>query len=111
MVTEPPVVVTSQDAPVNVTFYGWDATRQVVQVGGYVTGVIESGGTCTLTLTQGGRTVTGSGPARPDATTTSCGALTVAGSQLGSGSWSAVLSYRSADHTGTSAAVPVQVTP
>ena len=110
MVTEPPVVVTTQDAPVNVTFYGWDPTHQVVQVGGYVTGVIESGGTCTLTLTKDGRSVTGNSQARPDATTTSCGAITVPGAQLSGGSWQAVLSYRSADHAGAAAAVPIQVT-
>ena len=47
--------------------------------GGYVSGVIEDGGVCTLTLTQGSSSVTVEGPAMPDATTTVCGGLVVPG--------------------------------
>ena len=41
------------------TYFGWDAGASAVLIGGYVTGVLEDGGTCTATLTQGGRSVTG----------------------------------------------------
>lgn len=109
--TDTPVVVTSSTVPVVVTYSGWNASLRKVMVGGYVTGVIESGGTCTLTLTHAGTSVTASGPGRPDAATTACGGLTVPGSSLTAGSWKAVLSYASKASTGTSSSVDIDVTP
>lgn len=109
--TDTPVIVTSSTVPVVMTYSGWNASAHQVMVGGYVTGVIESGGTCTLTLTRAGARVTASRPARPDAATTACGGLTVPGSSLSSGTWKAVLSYASKASTGTSAAVDIDVTP
>lgn len=109
--TDAPVVVTSSRVPVVMTYSGWNASARKVMVGGYVTGVIESGGTCTVTLTHAGARVTASGPARPDASTTACGALTVPGSSLTSGTWKAVLSYASKASAGTSSAVDIDVTP
>ena len=109
--TDEPVVVTGAEVPVTVTFYGWNPDAQVVEVGGYVTGVVEDGGVCTLTLTKGGRTVTGSTNALPDASTTACGAVTVPGDQVSAGTWQAVLSYSSAGHSGTAEAVDVEVAP
>lgn len=93
--------------PVLITYSGYVADEKAVQVGGNVTGVIESDGTCTLALTRSGRTVSASAPAEPDATTTDCTGLSVSGADLTPGAWQAVLTYRSAAHTGTSA--PVQV--
>jgi hypothetical protein len=110
VVTDEPVVVTTAEVPVSVTFYGWNPDTQAVEVGGYVTGVVEDGGTCTLTLTKGGKTVTGSTKALPDASTTACGAVTVPGDEVSAGTWRAVLSYSSAGHTGTAEAVDVEVT-
>jgi hypothetical protein len=92
-----------------ITYSGYVADEKAVQVGGNVTGVIESDGTCTLALTRGGRTVSASTPAEPDATTTDCAGLSVAGSQLAPGAWQAVLTYRSKAHTGASAPVQVDV--
>lgn len=109
--TDTPVIVTSSTVPVVVTHSGWNASLKKVMVGGYVSGVIESGGTCTLTLTRAGVHVTTSGPARPDAATTACGGLTVPGSSLTPGTWKAVLSYASKASTGTSSAVDIDVTP
>lgn len=109
LVTEQPVVVTARVAPVTITFFGWDQAKQVAQAGGYVTGVIESGGTCTLTLSKGGQTATGTTTAHADATTTTCGAVTIPGSQLTAGTWQAVLSYRSDRHTGKADPVAIEV--
>lgn len=111
LATDTPVVVTSSTVPVVVTYSGWNASLRKVMVGGYVTGVIETGGTCTLTLTRAGVRVTASGVARPDAATTACGGLTVPGTSLTPGTWKAVLSYASKASTGTSAAVDIDVTP
>lgn len=109
--TDDPVVATGSEVPVTVTFYGWNPTERSVQVGGYVAGVIEDGGVCTLTLTKGGRIVTGRTDAVADASTTACGAVTVPGDQVSAGTWEAVLSYSSDGYTGTSDAVDVEVSP
>jgi hypothetical protein len=111
VVTDEPVVATGAEVPVSITFYGWNPTSEEVQVGGYVAGVVEDGGVCTLTLTNGGTTVTGRTDALPDASATACGAVTVPGTEVGPGTWQAVLSYSSAGHSGTSDAVDVEVAP
>jgi hypothetical protein len=95
------------DVQVVTSFAGWDEVSGTVIAGGYVTGVVEDGGTCTLTLSRGGRDVVVETSGLADASTTACGGLEVAGSSLGGGRWSAVLSYRSGAAAGT--AEPVQV--
>jgi hypothetical protein len=107
--TDTPVVVTADRVPVVVTYSGYNATAGAVQMGGYVSGVVEDGGTCTLTLTQGGARVAATSRASADATTTTCAELRVPGAKLAPGTWQAVLSYASATHVGTAAAVPVEV--
>jgi hypothetical protein len=109
--TDEPHVVTDSAVPVTVTYFGWNADAQQVQVGGYVGGVVEEGGVCTLTLTKGGTTVTGRTEALPDASTTACGEITVPGDEVSAGTWRAVLSYSSDGHSGTSEPVDVEVTP
>lgn len=107
--TDPPVVATGEQVDVTVTFTGWNSTAGEVQVGGYVAGVVEDGGTCTLTLTKDGQSVTGSRPAAPDAATTACGAVVVPGDRVSAGTWQAVLTYSSAAHSGSSEAWDVEV--
>jgi hypothetical protein len=109
--TDTPSVVTASTVPVVVTYSGWNAAAKQAMAGGYVTGVIETGGTCTLTLTRAGVQVTSQGHARPDAATTACGGLTVPGAKLSVGTWKAVLSYVSATSSGSSAPVDIAVTP
>jgi hypothetical protein len=109
LATDEPVVVTTPEAPVSVTFYGWDPGTQQAQVGGYVPGVVEDGGTCTLTLRRGDQTVTGTSGARPDAASTACGAVVVPGAELANGEWEAVLSYESPRHAGSSEPVTIEV--
>jgi hypothetical protein len=108
---DPPVTVTPNadgGLPVALTFADWNATTAAVEVDGYLAGLVEDGGTCTLTLTQGGTTVTAEVPGTADAATTSCGGATVPGTDLAPGTWTAVLSYRSDTTTGSSA--PAEVT-
>ncbi len=95
-------------ADVVLTWSGWDGASGQVQAGGYVTGVVETGGTCTLTLRSGGQLVTGTAPAEPDASTTVC-AVGVDGAGLGSGTWTAVLDYRSDAAAGSSDEREVEV--
>jgi hypothetical protein len=109
--TDEPVVVTDREVPVSVTYFGWNADAHEVQVGGFVGGVVEQGGVCTLTLTKGADTVTGRTEALPDASTTSCGEVVVPGAEVSAGTWQAVLSYSSDGHSGTSESVDLEVTP
>jgi hypothetical protein len=107
--TDEPQATTGGGVDVVVTYSGYDDDAQVLEVDGFVSGVVESGGTCQLDVTRAGRTVSVDHPAEPDASTTQCGALTIDRDQLGEGSWSAVLSYRSATSTGAADAVEVDV--
>jgi hypothetical protein len=93
---------------VTVTFSGWNSTSKSFEIGGYAN-TLETAGTCTVTMTASGATVTRTVPSTPDATTTSCGTLSVPISALTGGSWDAVLSYSSPTSIGTSATVTVEV--
>src|SRR5215218_6032025 len=106
---EPVVVVEAESVPVVLTYSAWSAADRSVLAGGYVSGVIEDGGVCTLTLTQGSASVTVEGQAMPDASTTVCGGLVVPGNRLTAGTWQGTLSYASPTHAGTSASAPVEV--
>jgi len=85
-----------------ITSWGFNTFTQQVEVTGYVGGVIENGGTCTLTLEKSGQKVTESKTAIADAQTTSCGLMTVTGNRLSPGNWTAMLSYTSSNVEGSS---------
>lgn len=76
---------------------------------GYVTNVLEDGGTCTITLTKGSAKVTASSTGIMDVNKTTCGPMSIDQSQLSSGDWTAVLSYSSSKATGSSAAQTLSV--
>jgi hypothetical protein len=108
--TDPPQVVDGNAVSVEVTTWGWNAAQRRAQVRGYVAGVVEDGGTCTLTLAKDGRQVTADAQATPDASTTACGSVAVPGDQLTPGVWQAVLSYASPQSKGSAPAVAIEVT-
>ena len=91
-----------------VTYAGWNADGDVLEVGAYAN-VVEGDGTCTLTLTSGPATEVVTQEALPDVSTTSCGGLVVPGASLSSGPWDAVVSYGSASSAGTSPSFEVVV--
>ena len=93
---------------VTVTFSGWQPSTASVLVGGYAA-VVESGGSCTLVLTRNNVVVTAKSDASPDASTTSCGALEVAGTALTAGQWIGTLRYESAITTGESTPITIEV--
>jgi|SRR5215218_6618991 len=107
--TDEPVVVETSAVPVVLTYSDWSAADSQVLAGGYVSGVIEDDGLCTLTMTQGAASVVVEAAASADATTTVCGGMAVDGSRLAAGTWQAVLTYASVAHTGTSSPVAVEV--
>lgn len=80
----------------------------LVEVNGFVPGVIESGGQCTAVFSDGaGRVVERSGSAEADATTTICEPLTVSATELSGGTWTVLLRYRSDTSAGVSSPSPV----
>jgi hypothetical protein len=101
--------VTGNDADVFLVYAEWDATESSVTAGGYVDGLVESDGTCTLTLTRGNESRDATAPAFPDATTTACGELTIRGADLASGRWGAVLDYVSGSAEGRSAVREIEI--
>lgn len=90
------------------TFAAWQPATASVEVGGYAD-VVEEDGTCTLELSQGSASVSTTSTASPDATTTSCGILTIAGTTLQPGPWTAVLRYESPRTAGESPPITIEV--
>jgi hypothetical protein len=107
--TDAPVTATGGNVGITVTWSGWDDKAEVLEVDGFVSGVVESGGTCRLTATRSGETVTVEGEGEPDASTTQCGALTIEADELDEGEWRAVLSYESPTSTGAADPVDIEV--
>ena len=90
------------------TFAGWDANTESVQVGAYVTAV-EPAGSCTLTLRSGTAIVTTGSDALTDATSMACGTLSVPQTELTPGSWEAEVTYASPSSQGASEVVTLEV--
>ena len=107
--TDPPRPTPDDGVDVVVSLAEWDPASAGVLVGGYVSPVVEEGGTCTVELEQDGRVVRTEAPGMPDATTTVCGGLEVDGAELGPGTWTLVLRYESPSVAGESAPVDVEV--
>jgi hypothetical protein len=107
--TDEPAAVDGAQVSVELTSWGWNASQRSAQVRGYAAGVVEDGGTCTLTLSKGTEQVTAEIEALPDASTTACGSVDVRGDQLSPGTWQAVLGYDSATSSGSSAPVQIEV--
>jgi hypothetical protein len=77
----------------------------IVEVRGFVSNIVETGGTCTYVFTQGGATVTETTPAQADATTTQCKTLdTPRAKFVNAGVWQLIATYESASAKGTAKA-------
>jgi hypothetical protein len=76
---------------------------------GYIPGIIENGGTCTLTLSKGSIKLADNHTAYGNAQNTGCGLMIIDKSKLSSGTWSATISYISVKYTGTSEPQNVRV--
>lgn len=80
----------------------WGQDSNSVNVNGYVSGVVEEGGTCTLKLVRGTKVVTAKHTGEANASNTTCGSISIPTSSLTSGTWTATISYISSTSTGTS---------
>lgn len=91
----------------NITYAGVYSGN--VEVGGYVSGIYEEGGTCTLTLRKNEKTMTTQVQAERGATSTDCPTLSIASSGLEKGTWYATMSYSSSSTEGSSEQKPIEV--
>jgi hypothetical protein len=93
-----------------VTLADWDASAHELDVSALVPNLVESGGTCTATVSKGGVTRTASAPAAAVSTYVGCNPMTIPGSALSAGTWSVRVTYSSRTAAGTSAAKTAEVT-
>ncbi len=88
----------------------WDATSQSVIGQAFVTNIIESNGSCTLTLSRSGAAdVKATVSAYADATVTYCRKIIIPKSSISPGTWTATIAYSSPTSSGTSSTETVQV--
>ncbi len=107
--TEPTAPDTKKNVSPIITYWGQESPGTDFEANGRVAGVIESDGTCTLTLTKGGKSVSTKRTALANAQDTTCGLMTIKFSSLTAGDWKAVLSYSSSKSQGSSSAIVVKV--
>ena len=89
------------------TTWSFDASSGLF-AGALVSSVVVDDGSCTLTASLGGRSVSASGAAEPSAEDTFCSA-TIPAASLTSGTWSITMAFASGSYVGTSAAQEVVV--
>ncbi|MCC2316939.1 hypothetical protein [Cellulomonas chengniuliangii] len=94
---------------VTLTYAQWSASTTAVEVAGFAAVAPEPTGTCTVRLTRGAQEILASAPAVPDATTMTCGTISIPGSRASRGAWQATLTYESATGTGTSPQTTIEV--
>lgn len=88
--------------------WNWVPGQGMFSVGGSI-GVVESGGTCTLTATNGGTSLQASQPALADVTTTMC-VVNLVAPEATPGEWQLTMTYDGESGHGTSDTVTVTVT-
>lgn len=86
------------------TSWGQNKQTKAVEVAGFISGVYESGGTCTLKLVLGETVLTESRTAIQDAQTTNCGLISITRDRLQPGTWKVTLTYDSPTAQGVSSA-------
>lgn len=110
--TDPDPQPSTETNKVAVTPVIVDASQygQQVEVRSYVTGIVESAGTCNFTFTHGSTTFKKQNTATADATTTKCPNLTLDSTSFAvKGTWSVVVSYDSLKASGSSGPMNFEV--
>ncbi len=94
--------------PVTISYAGWDPGSRQVRVNAFVS-LVESGGTCTLTVANGTDQRIATGTASADASTTVCAQLTISSATMTPGTWTATVTYTSPAYRGQSAPTNVVI--
>jgi hypothetical protein len=93
-----------------ITLADWDASSSELDVSAIVPNLVESGGTCTATVSKGTVVRTASAPAAAVSTYVGCNPMAIRGSLLSAGTWTVHVTYSSRTAAGVSAAKTVEVT-
>jgi len=106
-----PTPTPGKKTPVSVVMTSWGQNSQTkaIEANGYMSGVLEGGGICTLTLKKSATVVTESHSATVNAQNVSCGQISIAYSRLTLGAWEMTLSYNSSTAEGTSSVAVYEV--
>ncbi|MDH2443084.1 hypothetical protein QDR37_03895 [Amnibacterium sp. CER49] len=108
--TPVPSTVTSRTSVTPfVTAAAWDAHAGALTASALVSEIVEQGGTCTLTATQGSTVRTATSTAVAASSYTACPEMSIPGAQLSNGTWTVRVTYSSSAAVGTSAVKTVQV--
>lgn len=107
--TDPPAVTTGGAVDVVLTHAGWHDDPDGVDVEGFVSGVVEDGGTCRVVLTRDDEVVTVEAAAVADASTTVCPPMALDGATVVPGVWQVELSYASSTSTGAAPVAEILV--
>ncbi|MDF2444175.1 MAG: hypothetical protein JWR01_2378 [Subtercola sp.] len=108
-VTAPPAEPDPPAAAPYISFAAWDVQQNGISVSATVPGLVESDGTCTITATLQSQTVSQSYTAIPSADSTECGSNVLSSPELTTGAWTVVVTYSSAESSGTSSGQEVDV--
>lgn len=87
---------------VNITYAGLNQANSNVEVSAYMPSVLEDGGKCILTMTQGANAVTRQSAAYADVNHTTCTSFSIPRSNFSSGVWIVKVSYSSPRSSGES---------
>ncbi len=87
----------------------WGQANEKVEVAARVPGVLEEGGTCTLTLKKDSVARSATSQAIANVSEVSCGFIAISRSTLTAGEWSATVSYSSPKANGVSEAKSITV--
>lgn len=100
----------SSKKQVNPVITNASQSGQQVTITGYISGVFEDGGICTMIASKGSTTVTRTTKGFADATTTSCSPFFIERSVFSeSGSWSVTIKYSSSSAEGTSQSKTLEI--
>jgi hypothetical protein len=85
-----------------VNWFDWNAKTKQAEANAFATNVVTTEATCTLTLTRNGVTRTATRTAHRSAADTQCGTMTIPGSRLSPGDWTAQVTFTAPTAVGTS---------
>jgi hypothetical protein len=100
--TQPQQPSNNQKIPVTPVFGYVEVRDGQINANGFITTMIEEGGTCTFTLKKDGVTKQTTSTSLPDAQSTVCGLMQISRDEVSSGNWTATLSYNSDKYEGVS---------
>jgi hypothetical protein len=82
---------------------------QNIEVGGYINGIFEDGGSCTAVFTKNSQTVTKTVQSVKNANAVDCPVMIAQANELNTGTWTVTISYTSPNATGKSTEREIEV--